>query len=449
MKKRTQTFDFPRATRLLTLVFLTFTGLSLGACASSSKTAPTETTANDKGTAPQLPSPDMSHDVKNFSRVIGWEKNERPTAPLGFQVERFADGFRNPRWIYQAPNGDIFVAEAETMPKPEKFEENKKNGRVKSEHQGKSANRITLLRDKDGDGRYETRSTYIENLNQPFGMAVVDNAFFIATTDAVHAFPYDAKATKLKSRGQKIRDLPAGGYNNHWTRNLLYDPTKKKLLVSVGSGSNVGEHGMDNEIRRAAILEISLDGNEETTLASGLRNPVGMDFQPTSGALWTAVNERDNLGDDLVPDYVTEVKSGGFYGWPYAYFGQHEDPRRKGERPDLVAKTLIPDVPLGSHTASLGLAFYKSDKFPARYQGGAFIGQHGSWNRSTLSGYKVVFVPFKDGRPSGPPEDFLTGFVKGDNEVRGRPVGVTQLQNGTLLVADDSANTIWQIKAQP
>jgi glucose/arabinose dehydrogenase len=279
-------------------------------------------------------------------------------------------------------------------------------------------------------------------------MLVIGDKFYVADTDALLMYPYKEGQTKMTGQGKKILSLPAGGYNNHWTRNLLASPDNKKIYVSVGSGSNVGEHGMDNEIRRANILEINPDGTGERVFASGLRNPVGMDWQPTTKTLYTAVNERDELGDELVPDYLTSVKEGAFYGWPYAYFGPNADPRRKDERPDLVKKTVVPDVPLGSHTASLGLAFYDQSAFPAKYKNGAFIGQHGSWNRSTLSGYKVVFVPFTDGKP-GTPEDFLTGFIVGDNkQVHGRPVGVTVLPDGAMLVADDASNRIWRVAAK-
>jgi glucose/arabinose dehydrogenase len=260
-------------------------------------------------------------------------------------------------------------------------------------------------------------------------------------------FPYATDVTSIKRpAGQKIMSLPAGGYNNHWTRNLLASPDGRKIYVTVGSASNVMEHGAAEEVRRANILEINPDGSGERVYASGLRNPVGLDWAPGTQTLWTAVNERDELGDELVPDYLTSVKEGGFYGWPYAYFGANADPRRKGERPDLVKKTLVPDVPLGAHTASLGLAFYDNNVFPAKYQSGAFVGQHGSWNRSAFSGYKVVFVPFKNGRPTGPPEDFLTGFLAGnEKEAYGRPVGVATLPDGSLLVADDAGGKIWRV----
>jgi glucose/arabinose dehydrogenase len=290
---------------------------------------------------------------------------------------------------------------------------------------GVSANRITLLRDEDRDGVAETRSVLLQNLNQPFGMALVGETLFVANTDGVMRFPYKEGQTRIESPGEMILPLPAGGYNNHWTRNILASRDSRKLFVTVGSASNAGEYGLDTEIRRANILEINLDGSGERVFASGLRNPNGMAWEPTTGALWTAVNERDHLGDDLVPDYITSVREDGFYGWPYSYFGKNEDPRQEGRRPDLVARAIVPDYALGSHTASLGLAFHNHSSFPERYRGGAFIGQHGSWNRSRFSGYKVVFVPFRDGKPAGPLEDFLTGFMANPQtgEAHGRPVG--------------------------
>ena len=279
-------------------------------------------------------------------------------------------------------------------------------------------------------------------------MLVLKDYFYVANTNGLYRYPYKRGETKIASKGEKIVDLPAGGYNNHWTRNLLANADGSKIYISVGSASNVADHGMDEEKRRANILEVNPDGTGERIYASGLRNPVGMDWAPGSNTLWTAVNERDKLGDELVPDYITSVKEGGFYGWPYAYFGKNEDPRRKGERSDLVAKTLVPDVPLGSHTASLGLAFYDKTQFPAKYQNGAFIGQHGSWNSSKLTGYKVVFIPFKNGKPAGKPEDFLTGFIESEKKVYGRPVGVTVMEDGSMLVNDDSAGTIWRVSAK-
>lgn len=373
-----------------------------------------------------LPAPFATKSTSKRTDMKDWPAGQMPKAPEGFVVERFAADLKNPRNTYIAPNNDIFVAESGT---------------------GESADRITMFRDADKDGKFETRAVFAEDLNQPYGMLILGNSFYIANTDGLYRYPYKAGDTKLQGKGQKIVELPAGGYNNHWTRNLLASADGKKIYISVGSGSNVGEHGMENEVRRANILEVNADGTGERIYASGLRNPVGMDWNPVNGELWTAVNERDELGDDLVPDYITSVKQGAFYGWPYSYFGQIEDPRMKGQGKELVAKAIVPDVPVGSHTASLGLAFYNKEAFPQMYRNGAFVGQHGSWNRANLSGFKVLFVPFQNGKPSGKPQDFLTGFIASDEDAKvyGRPVDVTVMNDGSLLLNDDSGNTIWRI----
>lgn len=375
-----------------------------------------------------LPPPYATESKTNNSRVLKWQDGKTPKAPEGFTVTKFADGLENPRWTYIAPNNDVFVVESGTR---------------------SSKNQITVFRDADKDGKFETRSVFISNLNRPFGMLVLKDFFYIANTDGLYRYPYKNNPLKLETQGTKILELPAGGYNNHWTRNIITNQDGSKIYVSVGSGSNVAEHGIDKEIRRAAILEINPDGTGEKIYASGLRNPVGMDWNPVNGELWTAVNERDELGDDLVPDYITSVKKDGFYGWPYSYFGNILDPRMKGERKDLAAKAIVPDVPVGPHTASLGLAFYNKNAFPKKYKNGIFVGQHGSWNRAKISGYKVVFVPFANGKPSGKPEDFLTGFIADEAkaEVYGRPVAVTVMNDGALLVNDDSGNTIWKVTA--
>ncbi len=377
-----------------------------------------------------LPAPYKTESVgKGYEgEVIGWPEGKTPQAPEGFEVTKFASDLEHPRWIYQAPNGDIFVAESNT-----------KN----------SANRITLIRDENNDGTPDMKEVFLKDLNQPFGMLVLNGYFYVANTDAVLRFPYEEGQTKMEGEGEKILDLPAGGYNNHWTRNLIANADGSKIYVSVGSASNVGEHGMAEEERRADILEINPDGSGERIYASGLRNPVGMDWAPDTNTLWTAVNERDGLGDNLVPDYITSVEEGGFYGWPYAYFGDHADPRLEGKAPELVEKAIVPDVAVGPHTASLGLAFYDKETFPAKYRGGAFVAQHGSWNRSVLNGYAVLFVPFENGKPTGQPENFLTGFIAdlGKKEVYGRPVCVRVLEDGTMLLADDDSGTIWRISA--
>jgi glucose/arabinose dehydrogenase len=406
------------------------------------------TLAADPPAPPKLPPPNATPSVTKFPKVIGWPAGKTPTAPAGFTVTLYADGFDSPRWLYVLPDGDVLVAEARTMPKKDAKPEVKEGLKKSKTVTGGSADRITRLRDADRDGKPEAREVFAEGLNQPFGMALVDDSFYVANTDGVVRFPYKAGQAKLDGKGTTVLHLPLGGYNNHWTRNLLPSRDGKKLYVSVGSGSNVAEHGTANELLRACILEVNPDGTGLRVFAGGLRNPVGMAWEPTTGALWTAVNERDGLGDDLVPDYVTGVRDGAFYGWPYAYFGAHEDPRRKGERPDLVAKTVVPDLDVGSHTASLGLCFYTATGFAERYRGGLFIGQRGSWNRSKFAGYRVAFVPFKDGKPAGPPEDFLTGFVANENEVYGRPVCVAVAPDGALLVTDDASNRIWRVAAE-
>lgn len=388
---------------------------------------PAKTTIDNKTTDVILPLPYSTPDTIKESEVTGWLKGKTPIAPEGLVVIKYADKLNNPRWIYELPNKDILVSESQT-------------------DRSKSANDIILFRDSDGDGLPDIRQMFLKGLNQPLGMLFLNNWFYVANTDGLYKYEYKEGQLQIANNGEKILDLPAGGYNNHWTRNIVANADGTKLYITVGSGSNVGENGMENENRRACILEINPDGTGERIFASGIRNPVGLAWEPVTKKLWTAVNERDNLGDDLVPDYLTSVKDGGFYGWPYAYFGKNEDPRLKGQRSDLVAKTIVPDVNLGAHTASLGLAFYTNKEFPKKYHGGAFIGQHGSWNRSTFAGYKVIFVPFQNGKP-GKPADFLTGFIADEskNKVYGRPVGVTVLRDGSVLVADDEGNTIWKV----
>lgn len=374
----------------------------------------------------ELAAPYASESVQKVSKIIPWPEGKTPIAPEGFKVTRFADSLEHPRWTYVAPNGDYFVSEANT-----------KN----------SADRITLLRDTDKDGSIDESYVFLEDLNQPFGMLVLGTNFYVANTDGLYRYSYTEGQTKITSEGEKIVELSASGYNNHWTRNIITNKAKDKIYISVGSASNYGDQGMEKEVRRANILEVNTDGSGEIIYASGLRNPVGMDWNPVTGELWTAVNERDELGNDLVPDYATSVKKGGWYGWPYSYYGAIKDPRWKDEpHQEMVDKAIVPDVPLGNHTASLGLTFYTGDQFPASYKNGAFIGQHGSWNRAEFSGYKVVFIPFQDGKPQ-PPKDFLTGFIanEADSEVYGRPVGVTVATDGSLLVNDDDAGIIWKV----
>lgn len=397
-----------------------------------------------------LPAPFETKSVQNYCKVIGWPAGKTPVAPAGFGVTLFADSLKNPRNIYIAPNGDILVSEANTELKGIKKLGAKIIGAAGSQNLGKSANQITLLRDANGDGIPETKTVFLDKLNQPYGMLIIGNSFYVANTDGLWKYDYKTGQTQITGTGKMILSLPAGGYNNHWTRNLRANADGTKIYISVGSGTNVADHGMEVEKRRADILEINPDGSGERIYAGGLRNPAGIDLQPGTGVLYAVVNERDELGDELVPDYLTSVKEGGFYGWPWAYFGQHEDPRLKVKRPDMVKKTITPDFALGAHTASLGIAFYDGKKFPAKYNGGTFIGQHGSWNRSVLSGYKVTFLPFINNKPAAKMEDFLTGFIadSAKQEVYGRPVGVSVAKDGSLLVADDTGNKIWRVAAK-
>jgi glucose/arabinose dehydrogenase len=402
--------------------------------------------ATSTGQPVDLPAPFASKSSTNLSNVVGWPEGKTPVAPAGYTVTKFADELDNPRWIYVAPNGDIFVSEASTEKSLGKKIKSVVSGKSKSGNTNGSADQVTLLRDANNDGIPELKTVFLEDLNQPFGMTIIGNTFYVANTDGILAFPYKPGQTKMTGPGKKILELPAGGYNNHWTRNLFAAKDGKKIFVTVGSGSNVAEHGIENEARRANILEINPDGSGERIYAGGLRNPQGMGYAPGTNTLWVAVNERDELGDDLVPDYITSVKEGGFYGWPFSYFGQHEDPRMKEKQnPELVKKAIVPDVALSAHAAALGLAFDSQNIFSGKYKGGAFIGEHGSWNRSQFVGYKIGFVPFKDGKPSGKEEDFLTGFITGhETDVYGRPVGVA-FTNNAMLVADDAGNTIWRV----
>ena len=412
------------------------------------QTTPAAKVKTGLGKTVELPEADTKTSKTNFSKVVPWPEGQTPTAPAGFVVTKFAEGMKSPRNIVVAPNGDVIVVLSNSERTKVEQIANEISGKAKSEVQGKSVNTIMLFRDADKDGKPEVIFTFLKGLNQPYGAAFIGNSFYVANTDGVWMYPYTLGDTEIKDAGKKILELPAGGYNNHWTRNLIVNQAKTKLYVSVGSGSNVAEKGLDNEIRRANILEFNPDGSGEKIYGSGLRNPVGMAWAPGTNALWTAVNERDGLGDDLVPDYITSVKEGAFYGWPFSYFGQNEDPRLKGQAPELVAKALVPDIPVGSHTASLGLAFYTAKKFPSKYQGGVFIGQHGSWNRSQFVGYKVAFIPFKNGKPTGQLEDFLTGFIKNEKEVYGKPVGVAVAQDGALSVADDVSGIIWRVASK-
>ena len=402
------------------------------------------------GADPQLPAPTKTLlPTVHIAPAKGWPAGGAPNPAEGLMVQAFADGLDHPRWIHVLPNGDVLVAETNAPPKPEDSQglRAKIQGLVMKRAGAvtKSANRITLLRDTDGDGVADLRSTFLSGLNSPFGMALVGETFYVADTDAVLAFPYKAGETAITAPRRRVTDLPAGPRNHHWTKSLIASPDGQHLYATVGSNSNVGENGLAEEEGRAAIWEIDVATGAKRLFATGLRNPNGMGWEPTSGALWTVVNERDEIGSDLVPDYMTSVQDGGFYGWPYSYYGQHVDARVKPQRPDLVARAIKPDYALGPHTASLGFTFDTASAFPASFKGGAFIGQHGSWNRKPHSGYKVIFVPFAGGKPSGPPRDVLTGFLNADGEALGRPVGVEFDKRGALLVADDVGNIIWRV----
>jgi len=378
-----------------------------------------------------IPAPFSTKSVTKESKMVDWPEGQMPKAPAGFKVNKFAEGLDHPRRTYVAPNGDIFV--------------------VESDDAKKSANKITMFRDKDMDGVPDEKYSFLKNLNQPYGMLILGNYFYVANVDAVVRFPYKEGQNSIDAQGEQVYALPAGGYNHHWTRNMIAGPDDQKIYITVGSSSNVGEHGMEKEERRAAIIEINPDGSGERIFASGLRNPVGVDWNPITGELWAAVNERDKIGDNLVPDYVTSVKDGGWYGWPYSYFGDIKDPRWANDpHEDMVEKAIVPDVAVGAHTASLGLSFYTQDKFPSKYHNGAFVGQHGSWNRSNFAGYKVVFIPFDENGVPQKPEDFLTGFIASDDasQVYGRPVGVTTLPDGSLLVNDDDGGALWRVSAE-
>jgi len=402
------------------------------------------------GANPQLPPPQTSLiPTTKIAPAIGWPVGSMPIGVLGTRVNAFASGLEHPRFVYTLPNGDVLVTEANAPARPDDAKGIRgwffKRFQRKAGGAAPSANRISLLRDADGDGVAETRSIFVAGLNAPFGVVLVGKNLYVASTDAVLRFAYGEGSTAISGQGDTVVMLPAGTLNHHWTKTIVASPDGNKLYVSVGSNSNAAENGMDKETDRASIWEIDVKTRSHRIFASGLRNAAGLAIEPTTGALWAAVNERDELGGDLVPDYMTAVHDGAFYGWPYSYFGQHVDTRVKPQRPDLVAKAVVPDYALGAHTASIGLVPSKGTTLPTAFRDGMFVGQHGSWNRDPLSGYKVIFVPFVNGKPSGEPIDVLTGFLTGDNRAMGRPVGVAIDKRGALLVADDVGNTIWRV----
>ena len=436
-----------RIRRSLTLL-LALAAAALAACGGMARLP----VSAGMGPHPVLPEPERSLlPVVNIAPARGWPAGGSPVAAPGTVVERFAQGLDHPRWVYVLPNGDVLVAETNAPPRPAGQGIKAWIAKIVMGRAGAatlSADRISLLRDLNGDGVADAMTTFLDGLHSPFGMALVGNDFYVAATDAVLRFPYAEGDLRITAPGVKVMDLPAGRPNQHWTRNVIANRDGDRLYVSVGSNSNVAEHGIDKEEGRAAIWELDLKTGTKRIFASGLRNPVGMAWEPGTGALWTAVNERDELGSDLVPDYMTSVKDGAFYGWPYSYFGAHIDARVVPQRPDLVAAARAPDYALGPHTASLGLASALGTTLPPPFRHGMFVGQHGSWNRRPHSGYKVIFVPFVNGEPAAEPAaDVLTGFITADGEALGRPVGVALDKTGALLVADDVGNIIWRVSA--
>ncbi|KRD13875.1 sorbosone dehydrogenase [Acidovorax sp. Root267] len=430
--------------------WLLWAALAGGAAAATAQ----PTAGSGVGPSPQLPAPEKSFFVPtvNIAPAQGWPQGAQPQAPAGFRVTALARGLDHPRWVYTLPNGDVLVAES-NKPPPAEGAKNVHSDGLRGLAMGlvmkragagtPSANRITLLRDTDGDGVADVRTVFMQNLLSPFGMALVGTQLFIATADGVVKVPYETGQTSITVAPVRVTDLPAGA-NHHWTKNIIASPDGRRLYATVGSNSNAGDNGMAAEEGRAAIWEVDVETGSKRLFATGLRNPSGLGWEPQSKVLWTVVNERDELGNELVPDYLTSVKDGAFYGWPWSYWGQHVDTRVNPPNPDMVAKAIAPDFGLGSHVAPLGLAF--SDvRMPGAYASGAFIGQHGSWNRKELTGYNVVFVPFADGRPSGPPQPFLTGFLSKDGDAYGRPVGVALDGQGALLVADDVGNVVWRV----
>jgi len=430
------------------LLLSTLSALVMSACGESAK----HDISTGMGAQPTLPEPVKTLiPTVHVAAVVGWNNANKPNAAPGLKVSAFAAGLEHPRWLYELPNGDILVAETN-------FEMQGLEGSIKgwfakyfltkAGATGVSPDRISLLRDADGNGEAETKTTFIEGLHSPFGMALIGNTFYVANADSIVSFPYKNGESSIKTAPTKLIDLPGLPLNHHWTKNILANADGTKLYVTVGSNSNIGENGMDIEKDRAAILEVDIQAKNYRTYASGLRNPNGLAWESETKQLWTVVNERDEIGSDLVPDYLTSVQENGFYGWPYSYYGQHVDQRVQPQNPELVAKAIKPDYALGAHTASLGLADAKGNNLGAQYAQGMFIGQHGSWNRRPYSGYRVIFIPFAGGKPSGKPIDVLTNFIDANGDAQGRPVGVLVQKTGSLLVADDAGNRVWRVSAQ-
>lgn len=428
------------------LAFLCFAMLGAAGCSDDAADPSTQIGPN-----PNLP------EIKQYlfppmhlASVVGWKKDETPTVAQGLQIHALATGLQHPRSLYILPNGDVLVVESKAPPeppanRPKDIVMGLIESLVTSGGDTGPSNRITLLRDSNGDGVPDVRDVFLDHLNSPFGVALVGNDLYVANTDAIMRYPYKPGDTKITAPGVRLTELPGGPIDHHWTKSLVASPDGSLLYVGVGSNSNITENGIGAEKDRAAIWQVDRATGRSRIFASGLRNPNGLSFEPQTGALWTVVNERDELGPNLVPDYMTSVKDGGFYGWPYSYYGQHVDPRVMPQRPDLVAKAIVPDYALSSHVAPLGMAFYTGTSLPQTYRGGAFVGEHGSWDRPGLNGYKVVFVPFSGGRPSGMAQDVVTGFLNDQEEARGRPVGVAIDKTGALLIADDVGNTVWRV----
>ncbi|HXS49113.1 MAG TPA: sorbosone dehydrogenase family protein [Sphingomicrobium sp.] len=426
--------------------------LPLAACGGGHDPDPSQAV----GPHPVLPAPQEGILPEiSVPRVVGWKAGEAPTVPAGFRIQALATGLANPRTVYTLPNGDILVVETQ-ITRTEPIDRPKVPVRgfvMRLSHGGgliaKSGppppQRITLLRDSDGDGRPELRTILVDHLNSPFGVAYLNGYLYVANTDSLVRYPFTPGQTQINAPAEKVLGLPGGLIDHHWTKSLTVSPDGSKLYVGVGSNSNVQERGPEAETDRAAIWEVDVASGAHRLIATGTRNPTALSFYPGSNSLWAAVQERDELGPNLVPDYITAIRPGGFYGWPYSYFGQHVDPRVRPQRPDLVARAIVPDYALGAHVAVLGLAFYTGASFPAAYRGGAFIGEHGSWNRAELNGYRVVYIPFAGGRPAGMPVTFVGDFLNSKGEARGRPVGVALDRTGALLVADDAGKTVWRV----
>jgi glucose/arabinose dehydrogenase len=437
----------PQISRLSGLLLSSAMALCLGGC-------------NDQGGDPKAqigPHPNLPEQTQylippmHIAKVVGWKKGETPTVAPGLKIEALATGLQHPRSLYVLPNGDVLVVESKspgTQPvtRPKDIVMAWVESWATSGGDTGPSNRITLLHAANGGGA-PAQSVFLDQLHSPFGVALVGDDLYVANTDGIVKYPYKEGDTKITAPGTTLTELPGGPIDHHWTKSLVASPDGSTLYAGVGSNSNITENGIEAERDRASVWQIDRATGRHRIFASGLRNPNGLSFEPQSGALWAVVNERDELGPDLVPDYMTSVKDGAFYGWPYSYYGQHVDPRVMPQRPDMVAKAIAPDYALSSHVAPLGLAFSTGNSLTQAYRGGAFVGEHGSWNRDPLNGYKVIFVPFSDGQPNGMPQDVVTGFLNGDNQARGRPVGLAIDKSGALLIADDVGNTVWRVTA--